>query len=459
MIIDAHMHVWPDHIADAMQSQRPSGMPLAVRRQALRAAAGPWTSPGSTRGSPSASASRRRRWRGPTSSSAPCRATASCPFGHRAPRPAGRGEHQVPAGQRHRRRQAAPAVPGPVAVRPAGARHPAPRSPRKACRSSPTSAPAATRRPTSAAPRALRAAGRRPAGPEAHRLPLRRLPPPGRGRGARRRVARSPSRPRGPRPWPSSSRSGWSRLIRRHGADRVVFGSDWPMADPAAEIAAIRDLGLTPEEEAGILGGNLAEDPRHRMSDRHRPTRVVRLGAGHGLLGRPRPARDRDGRARRHRLPVLRPPGRAHHVDPRQAARARTATAATPATSSTCCAAPCPTTVAQGRSRSSATPAAPTPARPRRRVAELAKELGLSGVRIAVVTGDDIEADIDDLMDAGRQLRQPRHRRRSWSTVRERLTHAAVYTGCEGIVEALRLGRRRSSSAAGSPTSRSTSAR
>jgi predicted TIM-barrel fold metal-dependent hydrolase len=47
-------------------------------------------------------------------------------------------------------------------------------------------------------------------------------------------------------------------LIRRHGADRVVYGSDWPMADPAAEIAAIRALGLTPEEEAGILGGNLA---------------------------------------------------------------------------------------------------------------------------------------------------------------------------------------------------------
>ncbi|MFW6773923.1 amidohydrolase family protein [Nocardioides sp. CPCC 205120] len=47
-------------------------------------------------------------------------------------------------------------------------------------------------------------------------------------------------------------------LIRRHGADRVVYGSDWPMADPAAEIAAIRNLGLTPEEEAAILGGNLA---------------------------------------------------------------------------------------------------------------------------------------------------------------------------------------------------------
>ena len=47
-------------------------------------------------------------------------------------------------------------------------------------------------------------------------------------------------------------------IIRRHGADRVVFGSDWPMADPAAEIAAIRDLGLTKDEADGILGNNLA---------------------------------------------------------------------------------------------------------------------------------------------------------------------------------------------------------
>ena len=47
-------------------------------------------------------------------------------------------------------------------------------------------------------------------------------------------------------------------LVRRHGADRVVYGSDWPMTDPAAEIAAIRALGLTPEEEAAVLGGNLA---------------------------------------------------------------------------------------------------------------------------------------------------------------------------------------------------------
>jgi uncharacterized protein len=48
------------------------------------------------------------------------------------------------------------------------------------------------------------------------------------------------------------------RLIRQHGADRVVYGSDWPMADPAAEIAAIRNLGLTSEEESAVLGGNAA---------------------------------------------------------------------------------------------------------------------------------------------------------------------------------------------------------
>lgn len=47
-------------------------------------------------------------------------------------------------------------------------------------------------------------------------------------------------------------------LITRHGADRIVFGSDWPMADPAAEIAAIRSLGLPVEQEQAVLGGNLA---------------------------------------------------------------------------------------------------------------------------------------------------------------------------------------------------------
>jgi predicted TIM-barrel fold metal-dependent hydrolase len=47
-------------------------------------------------------------------------------------------------------------------------------------------------------------------------------------------------------------------LIRRHGADRVVFGSDWPMAEPAAEIASVRALGLEQQEVDAILGNTLA---------------------------------------------------------------------------------------------------------------------------------------------------------------------------------------------------------
>ncbi|SHK52846.1 hypothetical protein SAMN05443637_107201 [Pseudonocardia thermophila] len=48
------------------------------------------------------------------------------------------------------------------------------------------------------------------------------------------------------------------QIIEKHGPDRICFASDWPMADPAAEIAAIRDLGLSDEDTDAILGGNLA---------------------------------------------------------------------------------------------------------------------------------------------------------------------------------------------------------
>ncbi len=48
------------------------------------------------------------------------------------------------------------------------------------------------------------------------------------------------------------------RIVARHGADRMVYGSDWPMADPVAEIAAIRSWDLDPEDEAALLGGTLA---------------------------------------------------------------------------------------------------------------------------------------------------------------------------------------------------------
>jgi uncharacterized protein len=48
------------------------------------------------------------------------------------------------------------------------------------------------------------------------------------------------------------------RLIQRHGAERVVFGSDWPMTSPAEELRAIDALGLTDDETKSVLGGTMA---------------------------------------------------------------------------------------------------------------------------------------------------------------------------------------------------------
>lgn len=45
-------------------------------------------------------------------------------------------------------------------------------------------------------------------------------------------------------------------LISEHGPERVLFGSDWPMASQADELAVVRGLGLTEDQVAGILGGN-----------------------------------------------------------------------------------------------------------------------------------------------------------------------------------------------------------
>lgn len=45
-------------------------------------------------------------------------------------------------------------------------------------------------------------------------------------------------------------------LIREHGAERVLFGSDGPWKDAGVEIAHLRRLGLSDDELAGILGGN-----------------------------------------------------------------------------------------------------------------------------------------------------------------------------------------------------------
>lgn len=60
--------------------------------------------------------------------------------------------------------------------------------------------------------------------------------------------------------WPPSLATLDPRIVRetihRHGVERVLFASDWPTACPAAEIMAIRALGLDEDEMALVLGGN-----------------------------------------------------------------------------------------------------------------------------------------------------------------------------------------------------------
>ena len=45
-------------------------------------------------------------------------------------------------------------------------------------------------------------------------------------------------------------------VIRKHGADRILFGSDLPWSDPARELAFVRSLGLTEQELTAILQEN-----------------------------------------------------------------------------------------------------------------------------------------------------------------------------------------------------------
>lgn len=45
-------------------------------------------------------------------------------------------------------------------------------------------------------------------------------------------------------------------IIRKHGADRILFGSDYPWHMPCREISLIRSLDISEEEKEMILGGN-----------------------------------------------------------------------------------------------------------------------------------------------------------------------------------------------------------
>ena len=56
-----------------------------------------------------------------------------------------------------------------------------------------------------------------------------------------------------------ADRSAVTDIIKAHGADRILFGSDCPWEDPADSLAFFRSLGLPPADEDLILCKNAAK--------------------------------------------------------------------------------------------------------------------------------------------------------------------------------------------------------
>jgi predicted TIM-barrel fold metal-dependent hydrolase len=50
----------------------------------------------------------------------------------------------------------------------------------------------------------------------------------------------------------------FSWVLRKHGIDRVLFGSDYPVDDPLTAVKAVAGLGFTDAEQAAILHDNAA---------------------------------------------------------------------------------------------------------------------------------------------------------------------------------------------------------
>ena len=70
--------------------------------------------------------------------------------------------------------------------------------------------------------------------------------------------------------------------VIRAGAHKLLFGSDGPWLHPAVEIAKIRALGLRPDEERKMLGGNLVRLLGRRASLLFNSRAARAASAGHG---------------------------------------------------------------------------------------------------------------------------------------------------------------------------------
>ena len=69
----------------------------------------------------------------------------------------------------------------------------------------------------------------------------------------------APGTVRDPEENPPLSRGQFLRMVRRHGADRILFATDSPWSGQRQMVAAIRDSGLGKKEQEAVLGGNARE--------------------------------------------------------------------------------------------------------------------------------------------------------------------------------------------------------
>ncbi len=69
----------------------------------------------------------------------------------------------------------------------------------------------------------------------------------------------APGTVRGPEENPPLTGEQFLRMVRRHGADRILFGTDSPWSGQKEMVAAIQGSGLDEKEQEAILGGNAGE--------------------------------------------------------------------------------------------------------------------------------------------------------------------------------------------------------
>ena len=69
-------------------------------------------------------------------------------------------------------------------------------------------------------------------------------------------IEAAPGKVRSPEENPPLSRGQFLRMVRRHGAARILFGTDSPWSGQREMVAAVRGSGLDAGEQAAVLGGN-----------------------------------------------------------------------------------------------------------------------------------------------------------------------------------------------------------